>query len=798
MSREGNSRRRPSSGPVPPAPSDSTTEDPGRGSHEAAAQASPELLRQFVLNTPAAVAMFDRDMRYLLASRRWMEDCHLGNRSIVGLFHYEVFPDIPDRWKEAHRRALAGSIERAEEDRWERADGTVEWIRWELQPWRDPRGEIGGIIMFTEVVTQRKRVEQELRSANQRLRLYAKIVDSSPDLMSVVDSQYRYRMVNQSYYHMHGKPAEQLVGHPVAEFYAPEDYERYLLPGLQRCFEGETFHFEAWITFGGAGRRYVDGRKYPLFSDGRVEYAVVLVRDVTERKLAQDERERLLKENQRLAETAGRRATELQTIIESIADAVFVSDEHGFITLVSRAGLELTGTARGEELHTLADYLRALRLCYLDGHPVPLDDLAMARAIRGETVRGREEVGTHPVTGRRVDLLVSASPLKNESGQVVGAVEVAADMTRIRELSEEAQRRAAELDATINSLADSVVIYGTNGEIIRANSTAEKLFGYFGTEPGRQPADWVRVLKAQTAEGRPLDPEETPAARALRGETVKGAITVVRTPTSTLWLSASAASIRTPDGRLLGAVVSYTDITRLHDLQQQRAKYILGISHGLRTPLTVVQGQAQLLLQALQRAGINARMYRSTEAVINSAQRMGVTLRDLVDLTELEAGQRLKLNREPLDLLGFVLQLKHRLAGLLNTERIRAVAPEGLPQVMADPDRLERILANLLSNALKYSEPDTEVTVALSRRDGEVVTSVADRGRGIPAEEMPVLFQPYQRAEMVGAPLERLGLGLYVTKGLVEAHGGRIWVESEVGKGSTFSFTLPAVQGQRE
>ncbi|HEX2923928.1 MAG TPA: ATP-binding protein, partial [Chloroflexota bacterium] len=101
-----------------------------------------------------------------------------------------------------------------------------------------------------------------------------------------------------------------------------------------------------------------------------------------------------------------------------------------------------------------------------------------------------------------------------------------------------------------------------------------------------------------------------------------------------------------------------------------------------------------------------------------------------------------------------------------------------------------------LSNALRFSDPNTEVTITLSHQDGEVVTSVSDRGKGISSEELPLLFQPYQRARVIRRPQESLGLGLYITKGLVEAHQGRIWVESEAGKGSTISFALPAADRQ--
>lgn len=128
------------------------------------------LLELFMQYTPAAVAMFDKDMRYLLASRRWMTDYKLGDRDIIGLSHYEVFPEMPDRWKAVHQRVLHGAVESADEDPFPRTDGTVDWVRWELHPWYDAKGEIGGLIMFTEVITARKQAEEELRLRRERER----------------------------------------------------------------------------------------------------------------------------------------------------------------------------------------------------------------------------------------------------------------------------------------------------------------------------------------------------------------------------------------------------------------------------------------------------------------------------------------------------------------------------------------------------------------------------------------------------------------------------------------------------
>lgn len=155
---------------------------------------SEEGLRLLFELTPAAVAMFDRDMRYLHTSRRWIKDYGLGENNIIGLSHYDVFPEIPARWKEVHQRCLNGAIEKCEEDSFPRFDGTTDWVRWEVRPWRDNDGAIGGIIIFTEVITERKQVEEALRKSNQRLDLLAEtasrlLMSDSPQ--KVVDSLCR-------------------------------------------------------------------------------------------------------------------------------------------------------------------------------------------------------------------------------------------------------------------------------------------------------------------------------------------------------------------------------------------------------------------------------------------------------------------------------------------------------------------------------------------------------------------------------------------------------------------------------
>ena len=279
----------------------------------------------------------------------------------------------------------------------------------------------------------------------------------------------------------------------------------------------------------------------------------------------------------------------------------------------------------------------------------------------------------------------------------------------------------------------------------------------------------------------------------------------------------SVVPVHSAGGSFLGYLVVHRDVTerrqteerrdellaQLHEVGERLAvagtqaeEHVHAICHDLRAPLTVVQGHAQLVLRALEKAGLKGPEWRSAEAILTSARRMSAMIQNLADSTRLESGQ-LKLSRAQVDMRKLVLDLAARLAAATEPARLRVDAPTNLPPAWADPDCLERILTNLLGNALKYSAPGTPVVVSLGVCEGEIVTSVSDEGPGIAPEELPHLFERYYRTRQAQEHGEGLGLGLYITRGLVEAHGGRIWVESQVGKGSTFSFTLPVADESR-
>ncbi len=346
----------------------------------------------------------------------------------------------------------------------------------------------------------------------------------------------------------------------------------------------------------------------------------------------------------------------------------------------------------------------------------------------------------------------------------------------------EAAEAQARLAAIVESSEDAIIEKALDGIITNWNPAAQRLYGYSAAE----------VIGKCISVIFPPDRSEELAfilEKIRRGERVEHYETVrQRKDGSRVDVLIAVSPVRNVAGRIVGVATTAHDITELRALQEQREDLVRMVSHDLRSPLTAVQGQAQLLARMLVRSGQDGRLRQSAEAIFTSARRMNSMIQDLVDMARIESRQ-LQLKTRPLGLRSFVADLRQRLEDVLDLERLRVEIPVDLPPVSADPNRLERILTNLLSNALKYSPSNTEVVLMARRTDGEVVVSVIDQGVGIAAQDRVRIFDRYYRAR--GArQAEGLGLGLFITRMLVEAHGGRIWVESEPGKGSRFSFTL--------
>jgi signal transduction histidine kinase len=224
-------------------------------------------------------------------------------------------------------------------------------------------------------------------------------------------------------------------------------------------------------------------------------------------------------------------------------------------------------------------------------------------------------------------------------------------------------------------------------------------------------------------------------------------------------------------------------IARLRRATEQREDLFRAVSHDLRNPLQIVMLQAQRLERGRADAEVAK---RAAATILTASRRMERMLRDLSDAARIEGGT-LALAPVPVKLRDFVSDLLRDAEGVFDPARVENAVPDALPMVCADPDRLDRVLVNLIGNALKYS--DGRVNVSAQRERGAIRVRVADRGPGIASQDLANIFERFYRGQRHEG--EGLGLGLFIVRKLVEAHGGRVEVESALGRGSTFSFTLP-------
>jgi two-component system CheB/CheR fusion protein len=372
------------------------------------------------------------------------------------------------------------------------------------------------------------------------------------------------------------------------------------------------------------------------------------------------------------------------------------------------------------------------------------------------------------------------------------------------------EREKAQLEAILAGLADAVLVVSQEGEPLLTNEAYRRLFE--GGEAGR---DGARA-DGQTApmadqQGQPLSPDETPQARAARGEKFSMTFTLAApSGDEWRWLEAVGEPVHGDDEEKWGVVV-FRDITErsVRILQEEFASLA---AHELRTPLTAIKGYLRLLANSLAQHGTD-RERHFAEIALSQVDRQTRLINDLVDVARLQSG-KFSLRREPLDLATLLEQVAETAQVLANGQKIGLTiadsdvsgveGPESTkdqsgardgsePMVVnADAARLEQAVLNLLTNAVTYAPGSPTIEMRLRRVDGMADIDVQDHGEGIAPEDLPGLFTRFhQLGRGTPLPAQGLGLGLFIARQIVEAHGGTISVASTRGEGTTFTIRLP-------
>ena len=389
-----------------------------------------------------------------------------------------------------------------------------------------------------------------------------------------------------------------------------------------------------------------------------------------------------------------------------------------------------------------------------------------------------------------------------------------------------AEERVFILESLIQSITDPVVLVNPLGQVIGLNREAAD---YLGIEPGiffERNLDYPSTALRSFSNGVRISPMELPAFRALQGEVVRGEEMLIESknkPDNKRVFSLSASPVRDAQGNIVLAVSVARDISERVNFERAKDGFISVASHEMRTPLGIVRGMAQLMEMGLRRRAENAPALRRElddtvergrlsidtrgaisdyleldkelqycSSIIHWVDQMARMISEVLDASRLESGH-LEQNNRSFDLMPIIQEVCQRLQAVSDHHELLVEADEEELMVFGDQSRLNQVVNNLLDNAIKYSPEGGSIRVRLKRRGEEIEVEVRDSGMGIPEKDQKYIFERFYRAQnAMPGTFGGLGLGLYISRQIIMEHGGRMWVESSPGMGSSFYFTLPS------
>jgi len=648
--------------------------------------------------------------------------------------------------------------------------------------------------------SERRCMEEELQRLGEQ---YQIMLRTLMDGFWIVDSQGRFLEVNDTYCCLTGYSRQELLSMSIPDVEASERQEetaRHIQSVIQngadrfetrhRCKDGRIVRLEVSVSYSSSN----GGRMYVFFQD------------ITERKQAEEEVRDALEESwQRQKEIEallkGSRAILEYGKFNDAARAIFgfckniIGAIGGYVALLSQDGAEneLLFLDSGGLLCTVDPSLpmpiRGLRgESYRTGKAVYHNDFAQSEWLNflptGHVTIDNVLFAPLMIEGKALGLLGLANKpggfTENDAHLASGFGELAAISLLNSRIWESLQHSEASYRTLVEASPDGVLALDADGQIIDCNEGLCQLLGY-------------EKVKVKGNDIRKFLPAAMPAeltAQLRHKGRLEAEFEAVRQDGQTVTVWAKGVARVDEEGKLSQTVLYIRDIAERKKLDELKDELIGLVSHEIRTPLTVIMGGLNTLLSEETRLSPEEKRQLLQDAALETNS-LSYLLGDLIELSRAQAN-RLSLNLEPVAIRSVIKGVVGKLEQQTSAHRFVIDLPPRLPMVQADPIRIERILHNLLENAVKYSPRGGEIRV-LAKRDGNhLVIGVRDQGVGISQADQTKLFIPFERLENRGLEeVKGAGLGLMVCRRLVEAHGGRIWVESQPSRGSTFFFTLP-------
>lgn len=366
---------------------------------------------------------------------------------------------------------------------------------------------------------------------------------------------------------------------------------------------------------------------------------------------------------------------------------------------------------------------------------------------------------------------------RDEIGDLAMALSYMSD--EIKSKIDRIKHEGVKFDAVLSSMFEGIMVVDEKGSILLMNPSLRKLFFVDSAPETKTPIEAIRSPQIQDIVDKILKEKQ---------HLISEEITVSQPEEKTLKINA-VPIIR--NGILEGAALVFHDITELRKLEKVRQDFVANVSHELRTPISSIKGYSETLLEGAIDDKDNVKEFISI--IYQDSNRLANLIDDLLDLSKIESG-KMKMVFVPLD----IKPILNRCLGVLDKAikgkqlSVSVSIPDGIPKVLADDKRLSQVFLNLLDNAVKYTSDGGSIKVNISLSDKLIQVDVSDTGIGIPEQDIPRIFERFYRVDKARSrELGGTGLGLSIVKHIVFSHGGQVWVKSELGLGSTFSFTIP-------
>lgn len=334
-------------------------------------------------------------------------------------------------------------------------------------------------------------------------------------------------------------------------------------------------------------------------------------------------------------------------------------------------------------------------------------------------------------------------------------------------------------NAILPSMVEGVMVIDEKGNILLVNPSLKRQFLIDSATETKTPIEVIRNLQVQEMVDRILKEKQ-----GLIGQEI-----IVNQPEEKVFKINGVPIIR--DNELKGVVLVFHDITELKRLERIRQDFVANVSHELRTPVSSIKGYSETLLDGALEDKDSAREF--INIIYQASNRLSNLIDDLLDLTKIESG-KMKMTFAPLEIKPILDKCLGVLEKVIKGKNLNVTidVPDNIPRVMADDKRLAQVFLNLLDNAVKYNSEGGEIKIEAYPSDRFVQVDISDTGIGIPEKDLPRLFERFYRVDKPRSrELGGTGLGLSIVKHIIIAHNGQVWISSQLGEGSTFSFTIP-------